>query len=608
MYFGDPQWQDERTRGRDSLVVLGRMTRGATIESARAEMDVIASQLRQEYPVTNASFGVITDRLTDRVIGPTTERSLWMLFGSVGFVLLIACANVANLVLARAAGRRTEFSVRAAIGAGKWRLVRQTLTESLVLSLVAGVISLLLAWLGTVALRRLAAGALPRIETAQIDLSVLLFLLAAALFSGLLAGLLPAVQLSIAKPAQALREDGPRALGGRAGRRLHQGLVVAEIALAVILLSGAGLLTRSFLRVQATNRGFDSSNVMLLQVDLPGAYDNAAKMSAYYADAIRRIGSVPGVVAVGAVSDFFIHRQPDYRVALEGQPPQRPDDPAPPLTEDQVVHGYFEAMGIPLLRGRLIQESDLAPGAPSVIVINEEMARRFWPGQDPVGKRLKYGLDPAAKIPWKTVVGVVSDMRRQRLDEPAIPYMFQPGINRQMDIAVRTINDPELSMEAIRAEMRALDPTVPPYGILTVEQRLGRTVALRTLQTLLLVALAGVALILSVIGAYGVMHQSVAARTREIGVRMALGANASAVRRMVLTGGLAPALAGLVLGLLGSLALSRTMSAFLYETAAIDPMIYVMVTALLLTVTVAACLVPAARAARSDPMTALRHA
>jgi predicted permease len=607
LFFG-PGAQDPRSRGSDGLIVIGRMAPGATIASARAEMDRIAAQLRQEYPASNASFGVTTDPLTDRVIGSTTERSLWMLFGSVGFVLLIACANVANLVLARAAGRRTEFSVRAAIGAGKWRLVRQTLTENLVLSLIAGIISLLLAWMGTVALRRLAAGALPRIETAQIDLSVLLFLLAAALVSGLLAGLLPAIQLSIAKPAQALREDGPRALGGRAGRRMHQGLVVAEIALAVILLSGAGLLTRSFLRVQATSRGFDSSNVMLLQVDLPDTYDSVAKVSAYYADAMRRIRSLPGVLAVGAVRDFFIHRQPDYRVVLEGQPPQRDDDPAPPLTEDQVIPGYFEAMGIPLLRGRLIQESDLAQGAPPVIVINEEMARRFWPGQDPLGKRLKYGLDPAANIPWKTVVGVVTDMRRQRLDEPAIPYMFQPGITRQMDIAVRTVNDPELSREAIRAEMRALDATVPPYGILTVEQRLGRTVALRKLQTLLLVALAGVALILSVIGAYGVMHQSVTARTREIGVRMALGANASAVRRMVLTDGLGPALGGLVLGLLGSLALSRTMSAFLYETPAIDPTIYLMVTALLLTVTIAACLVPAARAAHSDPMAALRHA
>jgi putative ABC transport system permease protein len=606
LFFG-PQWQDERSRGGDALIVLGRLAPSASIASARAEMDTIAARLREQYPASNATFGVTTDPLVDRVIGRTTERSLWLLFGSVGFVLLIACANVANLVLARSAVRRHEFSLRTALGAGKARLVRQALTENLVLSLLAGTVGLLLAWVGTTALRNISPGALPRADTIDVDGSVLLFLLAATLASWLIAGVLPALQLSAASPGELLKEGGPRSLGGRSGRRLHQGLVVAEIALAVILLSGAGLLMRSFIRVQSANRGFDSSNVLLLQVDLPGTYDNVAKMSTYYAEATRRIRGLPGVVAVGAVSDFFIHRQPDYRVALEGQPPQRPEDPAPPLTEDQVIPGYFEAMRIPLRRGRLLQESDLATGAPPIVVINEEMGRRFWPGQDPVGRRLKYGLDPGAKNPWKTVVGVVADMRRQRLDEPAIPYMFQPGINRQMDIAIRTLNDPDLSREAIRAEMRALDPAVPPYGIITVEQRLGRTVALRRLQTLLLVALAGVALILSVIGAYGVIHESVAARTQEIGIRMALGANASSVRRMVLAGGLAPAVAGLGLGLLGSLALSRTIATFLYETNPFDPLIYVAVTVLLLAVTMIACLAPASRAARFDPIAALRH-
>jgi len=235
------------------------------------------------------------------------------------------------------------------------------------------------------------------------------------------------------------------------------------------------------------------------------------------------------------------------------------------------------------------------------------MARRFWPGQEALGRRLKYGLDPGAKQPWKTVVGVVADMRRQRLDEPAIPCMFQPGVIRQMDIAVRTSNDPNLSRDAIRAELRALDPTVPPYGIVTVEQRLGRSVALRRLQTLLLGALAAVALILSVVGAYGVVHQSVAARTQEIGIRMALGATASTIGRVVLTGGLLPAVAGVVLGLAGSLALSRTMSTFLYETSALDPLIYLAVPTLLLGVTVIACLAPASRAARFDPVRALRN-
>jgi predicted permease len=606
LFFG-PQWQNEGSRGADALVVLGRLRPSATVPSARAEMDTIAARLREQYPASNAAFGVTTDPLTDKVIGATTERSLWLLFGSVGFVLLIACANVASLVLARAAARRHEFSLRTSLGASKARLVRQALTENLVLAALAGTVGLLFAWGGTVMLRTLAPGALPRADTIQLDGGVVLFLLAASLGSGLLAGLFPALHLSTANPAELLREGGPRAMGGRGGRRVHQGLVVAEIALAVILLAGAGLLIRSFARVQSTNRGFDSRNVLLLQVDLPGTYNNRDKRAAFYDEATRRIRALPGVVAVGAISDFFIHRQPDYRVAVEGQPPRSPDDPAPPLTEDQVVPGYFEAMRIPLLRGRLLNESDLSPTAPPVIVINEEMARRFWPGQDPVGRRLKYGFDPAAKNPWKTVVGVVADMRRQRLDEPAIPYMFQAGVISQMDIAVRTLGDPAALRDAIRAEMRALDPAAPPYGIVTVEQRLGRTVALRRLQTMLLAALAAVALILSVIGAYGVIHQSVAARTQEIGIRMALGASSRSVLQMVLAGGLAPALAGLALGILGSLALSRTLATFMYETNPMDPLVYVAVTALLLAVTAIACLVPARRAARFDPMAALRH-
>jgi predicted permease len=596
-----------QSRGADALVVLGRLAPTATFASARAEMDTIAARLRIQYPGTNAALGVTTDPLTDKVIGQTTERSLWMLFGAVGFVLLIACANVANLVLARVTARRTEFSVRTALGASTSQLVRQALTENLLLGALAGIVGLFIAWAGTILLRDIAPGALPRAEGIHVDPAVVIFLLVASLGSGLLAGLLPALQLSMTKPADVLRESGTRAQGGPTGRRLHQALVIAEIALAVVLLAGAGLLLRSFQRVRSIDRGFDSQNVLLLQVDLPGNYDNAAKIATYVTEATRRIRSLPGVVAVGAISDFFIHRQPDYHVALEGWPPKREEDPAPPLTEDQVVPGYFEAMRIPLLRGRLLRDSDLAPGAEQVIVINEEMARRFWPGQEALGRRLKYGLDPGANRPWKTVVGIVANMKRQRLDEPAIPYMFQPGVTRQMDVAVRTMGDPDLSRDAIRAEMRALDPSVPPYGIVTVEQRLGRTVALRRLQTLLLAALAGVALVLAMIGAYGVIHQAVVARTQEIGIRMALGANAPAVLRMVLAAGMTPALAGLALGLLGSLTLSRTIGTFLYETSAFDPVIYGAVPALLLAVTVVACLAPATRAARFDPVRALRN-
>ena len=605
LYFGK-DWEDAGSRGVDALIVLGRMAPSATIASARAEMDAIAAQLRAEYPAANAALGVITDPLVDRVIGSTTTRSLWLLFGSVGFVLLIACANVANLALARGAARRHELALRTALGASRLRIVRQVIAENLVLSMFAAIVGLLFGWAGAAALKRLAAGALPRAEAIHVDAGVLLFLLAASIAAGLLAGLLPALQLSMMNPSDTLREGGPRAFASRGGRRIHQGLVVAEIALAMILLCGAGMLIRSFMRVQSSSRGFDSTNVLLLQVDLPGQYERP-KFASFYGDAMQRLRGLPGVVAAGAVSDFFIHRQPDYRVALEGQPAKRPEDPAPPLTEDQAIPGFFEAMRIPVLRGRSLNDRDLADGAPQVVVINEEMARRFWPGQDPVGKRLKYGLDPAASNPWKTVVGVVADMRRQKLDERAIPYMFQPGYHRQMDIVIRTAGDPDDSREAVRAAMRALDPNVPPYGILTVEQRLGDTVALRRLQTLLLAALAGVALILSMIGAYGVVHHGVRARTQEIGIRMALGANAAAVLRIVLAGGLVPALAGTALGLFGAFVLKRTLATFLYETSAMDPVIIAAVALLLIGVTIVACLVPAARAARIDPVVALRN-
>jgi predicted permease len=605
LFFG-PNWQEENSRRADALIVLGRLSSSATMASARAEMDAIAARLRDQYPATNASFGVTTDPLIERVIGPTTERTLWVLFGSVACVLLIACANVANLMLVRVVVRQHEFSVRAALGAGRMRMVRQVLTENVAVSLLAGAIAVLIAWLGIAALRSLAAGVLPRASTIELDAGVLLFALAAALGCGLLAGLPPALQLATAKPANALREGGSRLLGGRSGRRLNQGLVVAEIALAVMLLCGSGLLIHSFLRVQSADRGFDSQNVLLLQIDLPNTYNTPERVRAFFTDAMARIRALPDVAAAGAISDFFIHRQPDYRIALEGQPPRLPTDPAPPLTGDNVVPGYFEAMRIPLLRGRLLEDRDLAPGASEVVVINEEMARRFWPGDDPIGKRLKFGLDPAANQPWTTVIGVVADMRRQRLDEPAIPYMFQAGVQSQMDIAVRAVGDPGLLRDAIRAQLQELDPSAPPYGVLTVEQRLEQTVALRRFQTTLLAALAAVALLLSVIGAYGILQRLVAARTQEIGIRMALGANAAVVLRMVLAAGLWLAVAGLAIGLIGAVALSRVIASFLYETSPLDPLIYAAVIVVLLGVTLLAILTPARRAARVDPMAALR--
>jgi predicted permease len=600
--------QNEPTRGIDLLMVVGRLQDGVTFEAAKAELDTIAARLRAAYPRANARVGIEIEPLSDYVIGSRTERSLWLLSGAVGLVLLIACANVANLTLARGLARRHEFSLRAALGADRRRLLGQALTENLVVALLAASVGLLLAWLGARAFRAWAAGAVPRLENVTLDPGVVVFALAIAVAFGLLAGVFPAWQLSFANPGEALREGGSRAVGGRSAQRLRHGLVIAELSLAVILLSGAGLLLRSFLRVQAADRGFDSQNVLLMQVDLPDSYDSPAGSAGYFREALARIRALPGIAAAGAVSDFFVDRRnADSVISVEGQPARRPDEPAPPLLRDIVIPGYFEAMRIPLLKGRLLQERDLSPDAPRVGVINESMARAFWPGADPVGRRLKWNANPDANTPWITVVGVVADMRRQRLDKAAIPSMFQAGISDAMDITVRVSGDRDAARNAIRAQLLALEPEAPPYGITTVEQKLGASVALRTLQTLLLGALAAAALVLGVIGVYGIVHQSVVARTQEIGLRMALGASQRTVLWMVLSGALGLAAAGLTLGLIGSLALGQTLSTFLYETSPLDPLVYATVMGVLLAVTTIACLAPARRAARVDPMVALRY-
>jgi predicted permease len=352
--------------------------------------------------------------------------------------------------------------------------------------------------------------------------------------------------------------------------------------------------------VQTVDRGFDSANVLLLQIDPTNRFANSA---AYYQAALEKIRSVPGVAAAGVVQDFFIERHADSTITLEGKPPRRLGEPTPPLIRDRVGPGYFEAMRIPLLRGRFFQESDLASTTMGRIgIINDSMARVFWPGEDPVGKRLRWN----SAGEWITVVGIVADMRRQKLDEAAIPSMFEPGFSGQMDIAVRTVGDPAALRDAIAAELRALDPAAPPYGVTTVEQRLEQTVSVRRLQTFLLVALAAAALVLAVIGVYGLIHHAVATRTQEIGIRMALGATRGSVLWMTLSGALGLAATGLVLGWMASIALGRAISSFLYETSPLDPLIHVGVAAIVLIVATLASLAPARRASRIDPMTALR--
>ena len=602
------------SRGGDQLMVIGRLAPGATWQSASSEMDTIGARLRDAYPDSNAGSGILIEPLSEHVLGPRTARSLWLLLGAVGFVMLIACANVAGLALARGAARRHEFSLRAALGASRGRLLRQSVTENLMIASLAGSLGLGLAALAATAIRTWASTALPRLDNTGLDAAAIAVAFGVSM-CGVLAGIFPALRLFSVAP-RAVAESGAlgvssvRSVGGRTTRRLRRVLVIAEVALAVVLLAGAGLLIRSFVRVQNIDRGFDARHTLLLQVDLPRKYDGQARKAEYFRTAFERIRALPGVVAAGAIDDQFIARQPDLRIVVEGRPTQPRDTPAPPLLRDRVVPGYFEAMGVPLLEGRLLSDHDLVPDidreTPSVAVVNEAMARRFWPGSSAVGKRFKYGSNPGPNATWTTVVGVVADMSRQRLDEPAVPCIFWPGFGSQMDVVVRTSGDPRMLRDIIRTELGALDSEVPPYGILSVEQRLVETVAVRTLQTLLLGALAAAALVLAVIGVYGLIHHSVVEQTQEIGVRMALGATQASVLRMVLSHALSLAAIGMTLGLAGAAALGRTIGAFLYETSPVDALTFAAVPALLLAVTTIACLIPARRAARIDPMAALR--
>jgi predicted permease len=613
-------WQrkdNPATRSGDQLMIVGRLAANTTRESARAEMAAIAARLRDAHPESNAGHGIQIEPLTDYLLGARTERSLWLLLGAVGFVLLIACANVAGLALARGAARQHEFSLRTALGASRVRLIRQSLIENMVIAATAASLGLFLAWAAGSVIRTWAARALPGLEAVRLDASVILFTLAVS-GCGVVAGLLPVLRWFTRGSSTIGGDAGiapglaknTRTIGARGSRRLRRGLVVAEVALAVVLLSGAGLLIRSYVRVLGTDRGFDTHRVLLLQIDLPPKYDGQAAKAEYFRTAFERLRALPGVVAAGAIDDLFITRQPDLRIVVEGQPIAAAGTAAPPLIRDRVAPGYFEAMGISLLGGRLLQDTDLVADidreTPAAVVVNESMARRFWPGEKAVGKRFKYGLNPPANAPWATVVGVVANTKRQALDDAAVPCIFWPGFGYQMDIVVRTEGDPAIMRDTVRAALRSIDPAIAPYGILSVGQRLDETIALRTLQTLLLGALAAAAFILAVIGVYALIHHTVVEQTQEIGVRMALGATSASVLRMVLSTALGLAAIGLALGLAGSVALARTISSFLYETSPIDTVTFLAVPVLLLAMTTVACLVPARRAARIDPLSALR--
>ncbi|HEU0173402.1 MAG TPA: ABC transporter permease [Blastocatellia bacterium] len=592
----------------DSWRVVGRLKPYETFDRAQAEMNAIGQRLAQTYPTTDddfAGFGVNVVPLSIQFTGKNLRLELWILFGAVVFVLLIACANVANLLLARGAAREREFAVRAALGAGRGRLIRQLLTESAFLALVSGLLGLGLAALSVRALVAFAPPDTPRLDEVTIDPGVLGFTAGVSLLTGLLFGLAPAWKASRSNPNEALKEGGRGSSGGLRLRQTRGLLVVVECALAVALLVSAGLMIRSFMRLHSVNPGFKPEGLLLARVSLPQATNRKqAQTTAFFRQVTEQVAALPGVQAVGSIEDFIMRRNPDNTITVEGRAPDDAGQGAGELIDERISHDLFQALSMPLLKGRFLTRQETLDS--HVVIVNETLARRYFPGEDPIGKRFKFG-GPQSENNWFEIAGVVGDLRRQRLEKQDVSEVYAPGPTSNMDLLVRVSADPLALAGAIRREIRSVDPTAAVYGLSTGTRLVEKLSAGRRFQTGLLALFAMVALVLAAIGIYGVMRYAVAQRTHEIGIRLALGARSADVLRLVIGQGMRLTLIGVATGLLASFALSRVMTQLLFGVSATDPATFAGVAFALVCAALLACYLPARRATKVDPLTSLRH-
>jgi putative ABC transport system permease protein len=598
-----------------SLRAFARVKRGVSLGEARAEMATITARLEREYPGTNRHVTVLP--LKEKVVSDV-RPALLVLLGAVGLVLLIACANVAHMLLARAAARKKEVAVRSALGASRSRMIRQLLTESLVLALGGGGAGLLLAVYGIRVLVALSPASIPRIEGVGVDGRVLLLTLAASLLTGIAFGLAPAMHASAANASDSLREGAHGSTEGIRRNRLRSLLVGSEFALALVLLVGAGLMMRSFIALRAIDPGFDPKNVLTMVVSVTGSKEAPpGERALFYRQLLEAVRSLRGVQAASAINHLPLAGDIwGWPFNVEGRPRPRPGE-TPNAAYRVVFPGYFRTMGIPVLRGRDIAESDDLR-APGVVVVNEWLARRYWPNENPIGKRITLD-DPKESASWLTVVGVVKDAVRKNWaaapeEEIYLPYLQNryylenPGAHvAYLTLVVRSSADPAAMAPAIRDVVWSFDRNLPVSEVQTMERVVADSTAEPRFNLLLLAAFAAVAVILAAVGIYGVMSYSVSRRTHEIGIRIALGAERADVVRLVVGQGMLVALAGAGAGMAGALALTRLMASLLYGVRTTDPPTYLAVAFLLGGVALAASYLPARRATRIDPLTALRY-
>jgi predicted permease len=604
-----------QNRDHEDYNIMGKLKPGVSAAQAQAEMDTITARLRHDHPQTyppngGLTFGIVP--LLEQVVGDA-RPALFVLLGAVGFVLVIACANVANLLLARAVARQKEIAIRTAMGASRWRIVRQLLTESVLLSLCGGALGVLLAFWSLHWIQILGPKSVPRIHDIGIDSAALLFTFLLSLGSGTLFGLAPALRISRLNVNATLQDAsrgsaGTSAVWGR-GNRLRRLLVVAELALCVMVLIGAGLLIRSFGRLQHVSPGFNARNVLTLELTLNGPkYKDPQAVLATYRDLWNRVETLPGVTASGGVTALPMSQMFEWGpITVEGRvlPPGENF-----INADQhMVSGhYFSAMEIPLRSGRFFNEQD-NPTSPKVVIVDEYMARQLWPDQNPIGQRIHYG-GVSDNEPWETVVGVVGRVKQYTLDADSRIALYRPQTQYPtgtMNVVLRTGADPAALTSAVKQTIRALDSDLPLYNVRTMEQRMEESLARRRFAMLLLALFACVALALATIGTYGVMAYLVNQGTREIGIRMALGATQMGIVRLVVWKGMALALSGVAVGLAGAFALSRLMRSLLFGVSPADPLTFVAISLLLALVTLLASYVQAHRAAHIDPIVSLRY-